>query len=363
VVRYFSIPATTTYTCYNDYLIFKQSFFHLLHHTNLYSDYPKEYNDLYKYSPTFAVFIAPFAVLPNLVGLILWNCLNGVLLFYVVAKLPFETEARKLYAHLFMLISMLTSIIVAESNCLMAALIISAYLLLEGKQLIMATLIVAVSAYIKPYGIAAFALFAFYPGKWKAFLWSSLWMCLLFALPLLFTTANELAGIYKDWLSLLQTDHTNGFGDSIMGFLNSCFGINDKMWAVCIGMLFLLLPLSRFSLYNNNKFKALYLSSILIWVVIFNHKAETPAFIIAVTGIAIWYFMQEYRRLNTILLLLAFLFTVLEPTDIYNRYIRDHILTPYVVKVIPCTLIWLKITFDLLTGDFTRANKETLALS
>src|SRR5207249_7450885 len=43
-----------TATHYNNFIIFRQSFFHLVHHRNLYSQYPDEHFDYFKYSPAFA---------------------------------------------------------------------------------------------------------------------------------------------------------------------------------------------------------------------------------------------------------------------------------------------------------------------
>jgi hypothetical protein len=63
-------------TQYNNYIIFKNSFFHLLSHLNLYSSYNYEQYDLFKYTPSFALFFGLFAVLPNALGLFIWNLLN-----------------------------------------------------------------------------------------------------------------------------------------------------------------------------------------------------------------------------------------------------------------------------------------------
>jgi hypothetical protein len=64
------------YTHYNNYKIFKESYFHLVEKQDLYQLYPKEHWDYYKYSPTFALFMAPFAYLPDFLGLLFWNLLN-----------------------------------------------------------------------------------------------------------------------------------------------------------------------------------------------------------------------------------------------------------------------------------------------
>jgi hypothetical protein len=46
---------------------------------------------------------------------------------------------------------------------------------------------------------------------------------------------------------------------------------------------------------------------------------------------------------------LAFVFTTLSPTDIFPRWVSVAFFVPYVVKVVPCVLIWAKITFDLVS--------------
>ena len=69
------------YTHFNNYIIFKQSFFHLVYQKDLYALYPSEYWDYYKYSPTFALFMAPLAILPNFIGLLLWELINALPLF------------------------------------------------------------------------------------------------------------------------------------------------------------------------------------------------------------------------------------------------------------------------------------------
>src|SRR5690606_20257253 len=69
----FNSAHNTFYTSYNNYIIFKQSFFHLIEGKDMYIHYPAEYYDLYKYSPSFAVFMGLFAYLPDIAGLMLWN--------------------------------------------------------------------------------------------------------------------------------------------------------------------------------------------------------------------------------------------------------------------------------------------------
>ena len=92
-----------------------------------------------------------------------------------------------------------------------------------------------------------------------------------------------------------------------------------------------------------------------IWVVIFNHKAESSSYIIAMAGVALWYFPQQPTHVNTVLVCLAFVFTSLSPTDIFPRALSSAIFVPYAIKVVPCILIWGKVTYELTRGTGLKA--------
>ena len=78
--------------------------------------------------------------------------------------------------------------------------------------------------------------------------------------------------------------------------------------------------------------------------------AESATFIIAISGVAIWFFTKKEKHIiDKILLTLVILFTLLSPSDIYPEFIRNEYFIPYTVKVIPCILVWIKINFELLT--------------
>ena len=68
------------YNRYNNYTIFEKSFDHLKNYQDLYIPYPEEHWDLYKYTPSFSVFFAVFNILPDWLGLSLWNLLNAIVL-------------------------------------------------------------------------------------------------------------------------------------------------------------------------------------------------------------------------------------------------------------------------------------------
>ena len=49
---------------YNNFSIFRQSFWHTLNELPLYAAYPEEYNDIFHYGPVFSLVVAPFAITP-----------------------------------------------------------------------------------------------------------------------------------------------------------------------------------------------------------------------------------------------------------------------------------------------------------
>jgi len=351
----------TEYTHYNNYKIFTESYFHLIEGKDLYQLYPKEHWDYYKYSPTFALLMAPFAYLPDTMGLFLWNLLNVLVLFLALWKLPLQNNKTWLFMLAIILIELITSIQNSQSNALIAGLIVFAFIFLEKRQVAMASLFILLTVFIKLFGIVAFALFLFYPEKPKAIAYTFGWTLLFLALPLIVVSTDQLSFLYHSWINLLSNDHSASYGLSVAGWLHYWFGIDiSKNIIMLLGAILFLIPALQFRYYKDQTFKILFLSSILIWVVIFNHKAESPTFIVAMTGVVLWFFSQESKIENVFLLILALILTVLSPTDIFPKGLRDDYISPYVLKAVPCILIWLKVIFDLTTfGLKNRKNNST----
>ena len=138
-----------------------------------------------------------------------------------------------------------------------------------------------------------------------------------------------------------------------MRWLNTWFSADPSQLMVLLaGTILLLLPLLRINQYQSYLYRLSTLASVLIWVVIFNHKAESPTFIIAIGGIGLWYFTQPVTPLNQILVVLAFVFTSFSTTDLFPGFLRETIIVPYVLKAVFCIAIWVKISCDLLRKDW-----------
>lgn len=350
-------PGEWPYTYYNNYVIFKQSFFHLIHKQDLYAAYRNEYWDPYKYSPAFALFFGGLSVLPDAIGLFLWNFLNTFILFIAIYKLPKIDVKYKSLMLLTVCIENLTALQNSQSNALIVGLLILAFCMLEKENYLLATLFISITIFTKLFGIFASILFIFYSKKARLVLYMLGWCALFSTIPVLFVGFDQLVFLYQSWFRVLANDHSANYGYSVLGWLQTWFKLEpNKLLTLATGFILLLLPLLKTKKYKDYSFRLSLLASVLIWMVIFNHRAESPTFIIAITGVVIWFYGQAPKKENIVLLILAIVFTCLSPTDLFPKYIRQNFLEVYVIKAVPCILIWFKITYDLLFDKIKNPN-------
>ncbi len=342
------------YSNYNNYILFKNSFFHLIQGKDLYKLYLNEEWDLYKYSPTFSLFFGLFAYLPDFIGLLFWNLLNAIPLLIGFSLIRGISDRDKIYALLFCFIELMGNLQNSQSNGLTAALLILTFTSLENGKYFLAAFFVVFSVYLKIYGGIGLVLFLFYPSKLRLLLYTLFWFILLGLLPLLVIDLNQLLYLYKSWGLLLKTDQVNSTGISVMGFLQTVFKLNlSKNFMELSGIIVFLLPLLQIRKYKYYNFRLMVLASTLIWVVIFNYKAESPTYIIAICGIAIWFFSQTKTSINLIILILAFIFTTLSSGDLFPHYLRDGFIKNYYIKALFSILIFGLISYDLFKRKMT----------
>lgn len=344
------VPGGRPYIDYNNYRIFKFSFYHLLHGRDIYQLFPDDHWDLYKYSPAFALCFGLLSWMPDAIGLVLWNLINALCLFAGVRLLPGLTTEKKSWILLFCVLEMLLSIQNTQSNGLMAGLIVLAFALAERRRYILSTLCIVFSFYIKIYGALAFVFYLFYPEKWKLMGWSLFWMVFFALVPLVVISGSQLVFLYKSWLHLLVDDRSASIGLSVMGLLETWFKVNiSKNVVALVGLVLFLLPLLHVRKFGDLTFRLLHLASALIWMVIFNHKAESPTYIIVMSGIGIWYFCQAPDPVNRILLILAFLLISMSISDLVPAPIRNGFIRPYGIKAVMGIVIWCRIIYQQFT--------------
>ncbi|MCS7162838.1 MAG: DUF2029 domain-containing protein [Bacteroidia bacterium] len=338
----------SSYTHYNNFLIFRQAYFHLCAGQDLYRPYPAEHWDLFKYSPTFPLLMAPLAYLPDWLGLVGWNLLNALVLFWGVRYLPLAPSLQTAIL-LFSALELLTALQNAQSNALIAGLLLLGFGAYERGQFFWGSFPIALTGYIKLFGLGGYLVGLFYPARLRIALYGLFWGALLGILPLGVVSPAQLGALYASWGRLLAQDYAESIGLSVAGWLYSWFGeILPKSHLTLIGSLALLLPLLRWQLYATRAFRCLFLAYFLLWSVLFNHKAESPTYVIAVVGVSLWYFGRPRASLDTALLIGVFVFASLSPTDLFPKVLRESFVKPYYLKPFSCLLVWLRLGGELL---------------
>jgi hypothetical protein len=337
------------HTHYNNFLIFKNSFSHLVENKNLYEYYSNEYADLYKYSPTFALFMFVFCYFPDSIGLVLWNSLNIFVLYYALYSLKSVDPSKKIILVMYLIFELILSTQNSQSNCLLAGLTIIAFNMLEKGKNTNATLFIVLGTFIKIYSIVGCLLLLFYPDKLKSIFSLSVWLVLFFLLPLLVVDLPDLNWQYKNWYALLKTDQNDSIGMSFFAFMQFALPLNSfKAITLSLGTIILFTPILKLKLFANQQFRLQYMAFILIWMVVFNYKAESPTYVIAMTGIGIWLFSSKKSKINTVLAILTLLFTSIWFTDIVPNSIKNNFIDLKFIKSFFPILVLIKLYFDLI---------------
>jgi len=344
------VPGGRAYIDYNNFRIFKFSFYHLIHNQDIYQLFPDDHWDLYKYSPAFALCFGLLSWMPDIFGLFLWNLINSLCLFAGIRLLPDLSDEKKSLILLFCLLEMLLSIQNTQSNGLMAGLTVLAFAFAERRNYLLSTLCIVFSFYIKIYGALAFVMYLFYPGKLRLFGWSLFWMAFFALIPLVVVSGPQLLSLYNSWWHLLIDDRSASTGVSVMGIMVSWFHLpGAKNWVTLAGIGLFLIPLIQVRRYKELSFRFLYLASMLIWMVIFNHKAESPTYIIVMSGIGIWYWSQQPASMtDRVLLILSFLLITMSVSDLVPAPVRNGFIRPYGIKGVMAIAVWVWIVWQQL---------------
>jgi hypothetical protein len=332
----------------NNIKIFRWSFFHLLQAQDLYQPYPDRYYDVFKYSPTWAFLFGPFALPPPAVGFFLWDLCAALLLYYAVQRLLPAREARLALALAFL--EFLAAMQHASStNTVVAALVILAFVALEDRRQWLGALAIALGALMKIYPLAALSFALFHPRKGRFAASFAALLAVLVALPLLVTPPGALAAQWRSWWGVLTVDApTRGW--SVMQLVHLSFGIDWPNWPQQLaGTVILVAPLAlRRDRWGEPHFRRVFLCSLLVYCLLFNHQVERPSFVVGFTGIAIWYAMSPRTGLRTALMALAFVGVPLLHSGIVPWGIRRDL--PLAWMVGPCLLVWSVIQLELLGG-------------
>ncbi len=331
----------------NNFAVFRWAAINLLAGADLYAAHPGQHVDFYKYSPTFALLFLPFAQLPFALALLAWNLLNALLLYYALVRLlpgrPGVVALALVYLEL------LLSLQYTQSNALVAASMILTFLAFERGRQLGAAVWIALGTFIKLFPLAGGALALFHPRRWRFAVLLAGVVAALAALPLVVVSPDALAAQYRSWQAIEAADTLNR-GYSLMQYLYMWFGADWPNWPVQLaGTVLLLLPLvlgrRQWGAYH---FRLRFFCSILVYAVLFNHQSETATFVIAFTGIAIWYVSSGPSRWRTAIVAAMLLAMLLHDVEIVPLWVKDQIFVPHRLKGIPCVAAWVAMEAELL---------------
>jgi hypothetical protein len=327
--------------------IFRASTPHLLAGEDLYAQYPTE-QDRFKYSPTFALLFAPLAFLPWPVALFLWSALNALLLFTAIERVLPERQALLALACLHL--EVLRAMQNAQSNALVAALIILAWVAIEKGRSCRAAAMVALGACIKIFPLAALTFAIPRRMALRAGLCTIAIGAALVALPLLVTPPATLAAQYQWWRGIEASDAQQRWF-SVMELLHQWTGAGWPNWPVQLaGVAALLAPLAlRRDRWNDPRFRLSYLCSVLIFVALFNHQAERASYVIGFAGAAIWFASEPLTAWRVALFGVAMVTMPIMSTLVPGAWLKLPVVVLYRLAA-PMLVIWLVVQWELLRG-------------
>ena len=326
--------------------IFRAASRHLVTGQDLYAEYPAEHTDRFKYSPTFALLFAPFAWMPWPVALFLWSALNALLLFVAVERVLPGRQA--MLATGLLLLEVLRGMQNAQSNALVAALIVLAFVTLERHRGWRAALAVGLGACVKIFPLAALTFAIPRRRAVRTGLAAGVVGIGLSVLPLVLLSPTALAAQYGWWRGVEASDARQRWF-SVMELVHRITGATWPNWPIqLLGTLALVAPLAvRRERWDEARFRLLYLCSVLLYVVLFNHQAERASYLIAFTGATIWFAAEPRTRARIALYALAALTIPVMSTLVPSDWLRTPEVMTYRLAL-PSLAIWLVIQRDLL---------------
>ena len=328
---------------HNNFLIFRGVFWHAWQGLSLYGAYPQEYWDCNYYGPVFSLVIAPFAVVPEWLGLVMW-CVALSLFLYVAIRRSLLTSGQQLFVLWFCAHELLTALYMQQFNIAIAAIILLAFFLIERERDAEATFFIVLGTLVKLYGIVGLAFFFFSRHKVRFVVSLIGWGLVLFAAPMVITSPEYVVGQYQEWLtSLVGKNGENGESlmqnISLLGMTHRITGLDfSDLWLIGPGLLLFGIPYLRFSQYKHAAFR----------------QPGVASVVTAFVGVVVWYTVSPWQRNKWDVALMVFVFVLssLSPSDLFPAYLRKEWVQPYALKALPVTLVWLKLSYEMMLRDY-----------
>jgi hypothetical protein len=113
----------------------------------------------------FSAIIAPFAIMPDLLGVVLWNIANTIVFIFAARNLPFSEKTKAFFLWL-CLQEFITASLHQQFNVAYRAIILSAVYIYKNEET-KSALAIVIGFFVKIYGIAGLSSFFFVKNKKK----------------------------------------------------------------------------------------------------------------------------------------------------------------------------------------------------
>ncbi|ODM54151.1 glycosyltransferase family 87 protein [Elizabethkingia meningoseptica] len=347
---------------YNNYLIFKNVFRNTLLQQNLYLEYPLFHSDKNHYGIIFSLLIAPFTLLPDWLGMILWNIANVGLFIYAVKQLPFSEKMKSFFAWLCFQ-ELITAMVSFQFNVALTGLIILSACYIYQRKESQSAIAILIGTFVKIYGIVGLSSFFFIKNKKKFIVTLILGAIAFLGIPMLYSSVHFGLQSYTDWYVELVNKNIGNqvLGNmqdiSLMGFVRRIVGDANisNLAFLAVGLPLFALPYLRIKQYKHRAFQLMILASTLLFTVLFSSGSESPTYIIAVAGVMIWFLIQKDKnKLIVGMMLFVLILTCFGMSDLFPRYVKQNYIIKYSLKALPCCIVWFRIIYELLTKDFDK---------
>ena len=344
----------------NNFRIFRGVFWHTLQCTSLYAEYPLEYYDVNHYGPFFSLVIAPFALMPIPLGLVFWCIALSLTLYFAITRSTFSSW-QQMFVLWFCSETLLTSLFMQQFNITIAAIIIASYALIEKERDFWAACLIVLGTFVKLYGIVGLAFFFFSRHKGKFVLSLLFWGVVLFVAPMIISSPGYVVSQYHEWFVCLVEKNGENLASeaqniSALGMVRRVLG-NPQYSDLLIlapALVLFALPYLRIKQWRNEGFRMTLLASVLLFTVLFSTGSESSSYIIALSGVCVWYFAAPWQRGKADIWLLVFVFLLssMGSSDLYPRAIKREYIQAYSLKALPCLIVWLKLCWEMMAKSY-----------
>ena len=321
--------------------------------------YTQEFVDVHHrffiYSPIFCVLFAPFAFLPFYLGGFAWNLFGYTVFYFGIKNLPGVLSEKAPLIMLYLLQTVAQSLICFQFNLLVAAIFVWAFVLLERDQPFWAILLIMLSATTKIYGAIELALLLCYPRFWRNAGYVVLTGIGFLLLPALNGGVEGLLAGYENWFAQLTSHQSTGtyysilFVPGIRTFALSHMRLFQVAALLLLAIPFLLpkLPPFKGRVGVGLPFRVGALAGLMGYIVLFSEAAEYTTYTIAMTGYALWYFLEDKRPVfDKILFWALFVLWCVMPIDLFcPSKICNYVHSTLWLGVLTYTLAWLRIIY------------------